>query len=400
MKKFVYIAIGLIVAFAIYKVFFPKSLSTDVIINNTLYASNQGINESEAKSVGEAEIYIDASGSMKGYFLSNQPYFINTISSLMSIADSSKVYFMGNPKVYTGLTKDIVQNLRRQPNKTVTTFSDSFEHMCQQSGGSKVCFLVTDGIMSVGDKTGLALKDLQNAIEKTFKANGAGKSMAVLRYTGEFLSDPAKRIYYYDCNDTCRILNCDKRPYFVIAIGEKDVIRHIRSVAAAKLHPAQAICFGVHDITGHQNNICTTSSEARLEIPSDPIVLNATLPACFAHFDANYVKENLTVSVNGIVVDKQYESESNTRISNQELNIVLDQTKNIIAPAFDGKVTIKLTIANSMPVQWQAYSSDDDTQIESEGANTTFGLNTLLQGIKNSMDAEPILIEFTYIFTL
>lgn len=404
MKKLIYVTIGLIIVFAVYKMFFSESPSTGVIINNTLYASNQGINESETLSVGEAEIYIDASGSMKGYFLSDNPGFINTISSLMSIADSSKVYFMGNPKVYAGLTKDIVQNLRRQPNNTATTFAHSFEQMCRQSGGSKVCFLVTDGIMSVGNKTGLALKDLQNAIEKTLKANGAGKSVAVLRYTGEFLSNPAKSIYYYDCNDKRHVLNCDNRPYFVIIVGEKDVLRYIRSVAAAKLQPAQAVYFGVHDMAGHQNNTCITTSdtinEARLEIPGAPIVLNATLPACFAHFDAGYVKTNLTVSINGVTIGKQYESESNTRISNQELNIVLDQTKNIIAPAFDGKVTIKLTVANPMPAQWQAYSSDDDTQIENEGANTTFGLSTLLQGIKNSMDAEPTLIEFTYIFTL
>ena len=237
------------------------------------------------------------------------------------------------------------------------------------------------------------MKDLQNAIEKSLKANGVGKSMAVLRYTGEFLSNPARKIYYYDCNDKCHVLNCDNRPYFVIAIGEKDAIRHIRSVAAADLQPMQAVYFGVHDMIGHQNNACVTTSdtasEVRLEIPSDPIVLNATLPACFEYFDANYVKTNLTVSVNDIPVGKQYESEPDTRISNQELNIVLDQTRNIIAPTFDGKVTIKLTVANSIPSQWQAYSSDDDTQIENEGANTTFGLSTLQKG-SGRMGNQPV----------
>lgn len=399
MKKLIYVVIGLVVAYAAYRLMLtPPSPVT--IVGNTLYASNQGINEAELASIGEAEIYVDASGSMKGYFLSDKPDFINTISSLISIADSSKVYFVGTSKVYKGLTKDIVQNLRRQPNNTATTFAHSFKQMCQQSDSSKVCFLITDGIMSVGNKTILALKDLQNSVEKALKVNGTGKAVAVLRYTGEFLSSPAQSIYYYDCNDKRHVLNCDSRPYFVIVVGTKEAICYLRNVAATNLQPVESIYFGVHDMIGHQNNTCVTPADARLELPNAPIVLNATLPSCFRYLDDNYVKENLTVSINGTPISKQYQSESNTRINNQELNIVLDQTKNIIAPATDGTVTIKLTIANQIGNHWRKYSSDDDTQIETKGTDTTFGLNVLLQGIKNSMDADSTLIEFTYIFTL
>ena len=92
---------------------------TDVWVDNRISASfeTSTINETVGEMPATAELHIDASGSMKPYFRAEGAGMINTLSEIVNLNESgTSIYFLDNKKKYTGLVRDILGDINKQPN--------------------------------------------------------------------------------------------------------------------------------------------------------------------------------------------------------------------------------------------------------------------------------------------
>ena len=99
-------------------------------VNNKISASfsSNTINEPIGEIPSTAEIYIDASGSMKPYFKADGTSMINTLSEIKNLNQSgTSIYFLDNKKPYKGLVRDIITDINKQPNNSNTLFHDFFD---------------------------------------------------------------------------------------------------------------------------------------------------------------------------------------------------------------------------------------------------------------------------------
>lgn len=391
MKKIVLLILVIIVAFVGYK---ACHRSSGVIVNNTLHANMQVIDEPE-KAPDAAMIYIDASGSMKGYFISSEPDFNNVMGALWGYAKQQRLYFIGQDTPYNGLIANLLSNLKAQPNNAASPLDRLIPELCKKTGSSNICFLVTDGIQSIGGNMQLALEQYKQRLKISLSRYAANKAVAVLKYSAEFKSDPGKSIYYYDMHNARKNVYARKRPFYVIAIGDKAVIRNLKNNASEMLHPEEQIYFGIHDYKGHDANQQQEDSTSRLENTGKAITMSATLPKCLRDYEDNYIRENTMVLQNGM------KKTADVRYSNGNLLVEVNPTAApAMSPAPDGFVSYYIKIKNTVPFSWERLSSVDDSNIERNlsETNRTFSLKYLLEGIKDALDPEAYIIELKYKF--
>ena len=196
-KKLLLIALALVAAVAIWRIIAPPSTDS-VWIGNNITANFAEIDEPVAKMPNLAEIYIDASGSMKPYF-HNGTEMINSISEIKNLnIDGTKVYLIGNPVPYNGLITNIISSINASPSNATTTFDDFFKAQAAKIDTvNTLVYLVTDGIMSLG-KTGdiaKALTDFRGRITAALSGH-SNLAVAVFRYIGDFNGK------YFDKNDS------------------------------------------------------------------------------------------------------------------------------------------------------------------------------------------------------
>ena len=165
---------------------------TDVWVDNRISASFEAstINETVGEMPATAELHIDASGSMKPYFRAEGAGMINTLSEIVNLNESgTSIYFLDNKKKYTGLIRDILGDINKQPNNSNTLFHEFFESAaCKIDTTNTIVYLVTDGIMSIHDTTkdmSDALVELRGKIENSLK-NHPNLAGAVFRYVGGY----------------------------------------------------------------------------------------------------------------------------------------------------------------------------------------------------------------------
>lgn len=392
MKKIIFL---LGITLVIFIVFLIPGPTPPVIIGNTIHVENDSLGLKSYEIVEKpsfANIYIDASGSMKGYFLSNDSGIINTVSKLHGFVNERNIFFIGNRTPYEGLVAKILGSVSRQPNNATTTFHDIFSRMGKSENGSTLSFLVTDGIMSI-DKVDMAnaLVQLKNAVRDSLKQFSNDKAIAVYKYTGYF-----KGNYWDKNNHDIGKLDCN-RPYYVIALGSKSSVRYLRENENL-LSPEKSIYFGIHDIVAHNMYEMTDPKNSCLEDIGGAIVLDATLPKCFKEFSTEYLIENLKVIMNRelVLTDK-----CDIDISSNNLKITVDQMKCVVRPTADGDVLFNVTISNPIPSDWISFSCLDDTHIREFGQDKTFGLESLLRGIKEGIASdEKEILSIDYQFKL
>ena len=193
MRKNIVIAIISIIAVVIVVNLIRKPpIDDNVWVDNRISASFEAstINETVGEMPVTAELYIDASGSMKPYFRAEGAGMINTLSEIVNLNESgTSIYFLDNKKKYTGLVRDILGDINKQPNSSNTLFHDFFESAaCKIDTTNTIVYLVTDGIMSIHDTTkdmSDALVELRGKIENSLK-NHSNLAGAVFRYVGGY----------------------------------------------------------------------------------------------------------------------------------------------------------------------------------------------------------------------
>lgn len=378
-----------------------------VLPNNTLHAIIDSINEPENKPQ-TAEIYIDASASMKGYFISDSPVFSGLLANLVGMLDNKKVFFVDETQPRTGMVTTLISDLKNQPNKPISNFDKLLADMCHKVDTGKVVFLVTDGIMSVGKTTPKALQELGYAVRDSLK--GFDGAIALYKFESEFKSDmnyqprsgaKTMRVCYYTMNDTPTEVSITNRPYYVFAIGTKE---NIRALANNNLGAKEEIYFGIHDQDGHSTNRQSEDINCQLEDLYKPIVLNATLPQCLVSLGKDYFDQNTEVYLNGdeLVPPSAYNNSIIDETGDINIVISLDAQSGLalVANPTTGYVEFTVKVRNQIPKAWENLNSDDDSNIANDidEQKRTYGLLTMLKGIKEALEKDEYLLEIQFKF--
>lgn len=392
-RKTILIAIVAVIAvFIAYNIFREKKTSSKgVWVDNKVSASYQdgAINEPVGGMPSEAEIFIDASGSMKPYFRAEGTNMINTISEIVNLnQNGTQIYFLDNPKPYKGLVKDIITDVNSQPNASATTFHDFFgKAACKIDTVNTLIYLVTDGIMSIGDgDMSLALVQLRGKITNALKGHDklAG---AVFRYVGEYKGD-----YWNSRNQRITSKECPAlkaqimRPYYVIVLGRKEAIRWLQTVPAKDLNNPNEYFMGVHDYAGHGNTTLVYGDSAKIQDMNSDVSLILELSPCLKDIDES--------KVNVMNADKPLPIRVNKE--DMRLTVIIPPTQPL-RPEKDGRIKITLLANNEIPSEWTStWDTDDD--INGPDASTTYGLKYLITGMFNALEAnqEKLKADFIY----
>ncbi|MBD5312087.1 MAG: hypothetical protein HDS13_08050 [Bacteroides sp.] len=398
MKKLIIgLVLLVIIGFIIKKIIDPP---TDVWADNKVYAGYQStvVNETATAPV-VAEVYIDASGSMKPYFMAdNDQIMTHLLGNLQHLTTNTSVYFLNNPKPYKGTPGEILKNVKDQPNLSATTFHSFFSKAAAQIDTTDVMvYLITDGIMSIGNRGGgdtrHALTYLKGEITKALQ-NHSDLAGAILRYSGGY-----KGNYWNMKNQPITLSKQIQRPFYVIVLGRKAAVRWLEDINNKKpteLNNPKSIYFGVHDFKAHNDAKMSTDKLLPLQNPGGEVTLVLNLPQCLSNLDVN----KLEVVHNGSVlmdirsdgttqkVKVEKEADGTLRVSAQNAPFV---------PNVNGEYVITIYSLNTIPDGWvSTWSTDNDKTGPDE--NTTFGLAYLIEGIKNGLEPQDTLFRADIVF--
>lgn len=391
-RKTILIAIVAVIAiFVAYKLLSKPTPEKGVWVNNKISASyqNGAINEPIGEMPSEAEIFIDASGSMKPYFRADGTNMINTISEIVNLnQNGTQIYFLNNPKPYKGLVKNIITDVNNQPNESATTFHDFFgDAACKIDTANTLIYLVTDGIMSVGNgDMSKALVELRGKITNALKDhdNLAG---AVFRYEGEYKGD-----YWNSKNQRITSRECPKlkeqirRPYYVIVLGRKEAMRWLQSIPANDLNNPQEYFMGIHDYNGHTNTTLAYGDSAKIQDMNSDISLILELPSCLKDIDVSKVKVMNGDNTLPINVSKE----------GLRLTAIIPPTQTL-RPEKDGRIRITFIAKNEIPDTWtNTWNTDSD--IAGPDETTTYGLKYLVTGMFNGLEGNQEMLKAYFIY--
>ena len=360
---------------------------TDVWVDNRISAHFEKgtIIEPVGGMPATSELHIDASGSMKPYFRATDAGMINTLSEIVNLHESgTSIYFLDNKRKYTGLIRDILGKINQQPNNSNTLFHDFFESAaCKIDTTNTIIYLVTDGIMSIHDTSkpmSTALVELRGKIEKSLK-NHSNLAGAVFRYVGGY-----KGTYWNSESRGITLNEQIERPYYVIALGNKETMRWLESIPVNKLNNPERLFMGIHDLDGHKKATLALRENAKIQNLRDSVTLILDLPECLHNIDAT----------NAILTNK--ESTLNVDVKKEGTRLISDIPTTIgLTPEDDGRIKIELSIPNIVPNKWiSEWNCDND--IAGPDSTSTFGLGTLVTGMFNGLEknSDFLKVEFIY----
>lgn len=382
-KKLLLISLALVAAVAIWRIFFHHIALPKVWIDNNITANFVDIHEPEAKMPNLAEIYIDASGSMKPYFHDGTE-MINSISEIKNLnINGTKVYLIGNPVPYNGLITKIIERINAAPGQSTTTFDGFFKAQADKIDTvNTLVYLVTDGIMSLGNTGNItqALTEFQGRITDALSGH-PNLAAAVFRYIGDFNG------LYYDKHDHPIHFNGD-RPYFIIALGQKEAIKWLQQQPTEKLNGPETLFLGLHDFKGHtKSHLALGDSIAfPVEKMGEPVNLTLDLPPCLYHLDAALAKLENKGKKLSVPVTK----EEHTFKATIGKDIVL-------LPESDGRIRITMSVPNGVPDNWLLQWNCDAAN-ENPASPTTFGLKTLITGMADALEPDAVLLKADFIY--
>lgn len=186
----------------------------------------------EAKAPEGYKIYLDASGSMPGYFKEGLSDYISIVANIENVADSAAVYFWGNPnKPVKDLNSTITKG---NYSATASLFWDIFSQMAEEVRKDNVLtFLVTDGIVSncsatTKQRSGYSIGDLPLVEGKVKKSLGDSLAVGVFRFEIPFSGT------YYDIDNKQVQLPKTNRPLYVFAIGSPGALADFKEKRMSK----------------------------------------------------------------------------------------------------------------------------------------------------------------------
>ena len=372
-------------------------------VSPQLSAYYEKFTETAAAPTQPSFVWVDASGSMKGYFNTPQGMPNHFVDALTKLAfypknTNAEVYFVGSNHKFDGMIANIIGNLRIFPDAVMSEFDAQIDSLMKLPNG-QLGVLVTDGIIYVGRNTATALEEVKQKIAATVKPN---KAVAVLKYEGDFNTDGSRRIWYYDKLNT-RIdgLTIPNRPFYAIIVGSKENIRLVKADAKDVLAAKDALYFGLHDEASHKNGQTFAkgyddTNPDMLDPNETTVTLNVPLPECVTGLQQDFYQQNIKVLLGGQEIEPSVYTVQ--LLDGNTLNVIIDKNKLTMSaksPKFMGGVqTLNVQIANPMPQQWVMLNCDDDAQIAQFPVmqTQTFGLLTLLEGLRQGFGEDNKLL--------
>lgn len=401
MNKKLLLIIAVVVVIVFVRFLLSPSPREDVWVDNKVSASypNGVIKESVNRPIRQL-FYIDVTGSMTPYYVKDKRMgVVDAMSAVLTLIhrDSTRVRFLGDSEVYLGYANDILQKaydvkelkhgILRRNLLHVTNFDKMFSlavDSVEKSPGT-IVYLLTDGIQSLNKKDytmASYLKELRGSIQSSL-SDADDLACCIYRYMGEFNGD------YVNCREEKVSDQHMARPFYIIAFGNKSNIRWLAEQNDNQLGSPQGKLFiGMHDFEGHKGAVLSKPNLTRIEHPGDKVTLILNLPSCMKKDVVPDLCRIEGVS-NPTVVGK--------KITTEGLEIILPPECGMYTDV-DGFVNISVSMPNEVAGNWlSTWSNDDDTL--GPDSMTTFGLSSLIRGIVDGLQPDPLYfgVKFKYI---
>ena len=350
-------------------------------------------------------VYIDNSGSMRGYAEGQNAVFISAISDLKSLKNG-EAYFWG-AKPQTPIKGIIGAALAKNPfagqDTPFPTIIAQLEH--EAAHNDVLTFIVTDGIIGVNSKQAQFLQQSLGQIKNDIRDSAlveSGMAISVFRLQSGYSNKSKRSFYYTHKNVPVKLDSVKQRPFFVIAIGKRShvqwMIDKINSEGSLSSYKqANSITFGLHE----HNKVLHFSDKKSFNQDGGTYILTkkngafdllADLPECLVKdLGASYLQQHLEVLLND---NKKNISSS---IKGNTLSLKCNEIRDISAK--NNVITVRLK--KIIPDEWFKWSSDDDSNIAKDmmEQQRTFALTCLLKGLYEATDDGRMLIDTTIKFT-
>lgn len=348
-------------------------------------------------------MYVDASGSMKGYLgASSDDRFRGTLAAFMYSAPTEvRLFGTQEGKALSSSQFEKQLNAKSIQWSAESDLTKMISTLIQRisSGYASYGILITDGIMSGSNseiqcepnynktRRGLLTQKIQNVFN-TYKENKENKQLnaIVIQYTSSF------RDKYYDYKNTNITLNDKERPYYaIIFVKSEDCNSYLQKL---EQNDALKAYTNIYVIGESQPEIKILPYKETASLASGGLQLNSAairkndgnlaltvniqkLPNYMR--DAEYIQNNIELIKINDRGEQQVISPERYTLEVASNRLVLSINPNYIKGS-----KIKVKIKNSLPRWIETVSSDDDSQIaydESELART-FNFKYLMDGFK------------------
>lgn len=339
--------------------------------------------------------YIDASGSMKGYFcVQSDRRFITALSN----ANPQKTMWMDSK--YTELkgipTNQLLTNNFRGGDSRFDTMLSCIIDQDTLEASNGVSLLFTDGILSASKKetdqnSEFMLQSFdvfRNSIAKSIK--GKGVAFVIFKLESNY-----NGTYWNYQNKPVGRVAVENRPFYVIAVGKPERIRYF--VANNQLCSKLTTEFGIYDTKvenkGGTFTPITPTDWDGSKLKGNRIEFCLTLPDYIADLGDAYVEKNLVIEFDNIDETTKLRMNvsamgKNLRVENWASN---DLSKPILTP---GEHTLTVKIKKAMQEEWRKLYCEDDKDIKTNNDKQiqTFALEYLLKGIQEGTEARDVVI--------
>lgn len=349
------------------------------------YAQKKNGNKKGSKrAIPSVCVYLDNTSSMEGYQLATNPNVFTGVFAAISqhysastiqgrIVKSNTI----SPIDYNGLMNGLTN--RNIPFTDSYQLEELFKDMVSQVKKSEnaICFLVTDGIPS---GTNAQLKknpnfNIQNTAILSANIASALKPLQQGSYeVGVFRFVSGFKGNYYKFNNSKVFLNDVQRPFYVIAIGPKNLVEELYKSSIKSFIPTNKTKYGVG------NHISIVPKELKYLVLDKKIGKNQTKVKLTKKTETiTFVIKGLSRTIPASAITVLHKGKPVT-IRNNEFN--LDLTKG-------RKANINIKI-NNVHAKWvSGSSSSDDSGISNSDKSQcgqTFNLIALVDGIMQGID--------------
>lgn len=333
-----------------------------------------------------ANIYIDNSSSMMGYYKANNANdFIDPIFKLMGLYPENKVttncyYFKdggNNVTAFIQIEKDSLGQMisqKKLQESAGSPFGDIIKNIVNKSNAETISFFITDGIMSGTNQqihsnssyNKNCRGDLQNVVKQALLSKD-GYAVAVYKFNAQF-----NGIYYYYDNSNTNINN-GPRPFYVFAIGTRKIVSEfndkVKNGEINSFKPVDKAIFGISD---HEISIKESANQKDgytkivVNLKDFPDKLRSNCKILLKGISGTF--EDVTDKANGNGL---------LEIDNKDLR--------------DRGNEIKVEIENKMPNWCSSVNCDDDKIVNIN--NKTFNFKYLIEGIMEGVGEKTKYIE-------
>ena len=373
-----------------------KTVSSEFACESVCY-------DDTAEKPAKVFAYIDASGSMKGYFsLQSDGRFITALSDV----NPDRINWMDNN--FTELagvpTNSLLTN---RFSGGQSRFDEMLPRIIRRDSLSKydcVSLLFTDGILSASKQATnvnpnymkQTLGTFENMIAKSLKET-PGIAIAIFQLESKY-----DGCYWNYKNQQVNDVSIKDRPFYVIVMGKPSLIRHF--CKNNKLKDSLYTAFGVNEKEIKGKNGTFFSPVVPQDFNGDKLVSNTiaftlTLPDNVSQYGDAYIKKNIIITLDG--KDKSKELKSLVSISGSQLTI---SNWNTLAPSYPigiGQHTLKVEIPHVISDEWTKLYSEDDLNMKNKKKKkkSTFALEYLIKGIQEGIESNNMLFSSSITFT-